>query len=143
MNIVVGSHFSQGSLLVPSLYAQYSFSNTRFQILVTLNIPYLLRSNNDVVCHPPSWSTIPTKLSLYIPKFDGKLGEVQSNHAMNFHLWCSSQSLVHDNIILIFFQRTLIGTFLKWYSEFPSACYLDLSSPSLVFLKHFKFPIHY
>jgi hypothetical protein len=86
---------------------------------------------------------IPTKLPYDIPKFDGKLGEDPNNHVMNFHLWCSSNSLMEDSICLCLFQRKLMGSIAKWYIEFPRGSFQYFNSLSMSFLMHFKLPIRY
>ena len=89
------------------------------------------------------WPTIPTNLPLDIPKFEGRRGDDLSNHMMTFHLWCSSNSLVDDSIRLRLFQRTLMGTTVKWYIELPRNTFTDFSSLAMVFLTHFQLPIRY
>ena len=73
---------------IPYQYYQYPQPNQQLPFLATLNLPYLSRLIND-----PYWHAIPVKLPSYIPKFDGKPHEDPKNHVMNFHLWCSSNSL--------------------------------------------------
>ena len=60
----------------------------------TLDFLYLSRLINDPIHHDPSWPAISVKLPSNIPKFDGKPSEDPKNHAMTFHLWCSSNSLM-------------------------------------------------
>jgi hypothetical protein len=66
----------------------------------SLNIPALRKLTNDLILHDPTWPAIPTKLPLDIPKFEGKMGDEPTNHVMNFHLWCSSNSIMDDSIRL-------------------------------------------
>ena len=86
---------------------------------------------------------MPTKTPSYIPKFKGKVGECPQNHIMMFHLWCSSNSIIDDSIILRLFQRTLIGATTKWYIELPQAKYLDFNSLAFMFLQYFQILIRY
>jgi hypothetical protein len=78
--------------------------NRQLPFLATLDLPDLSRILNDPIRHSPQWPVIPTKLPSDIPKFDGKVGEDPNNHVMNFHLWCSSNSLMDDSIRLRLFQ---------------------------------------
>jgi hypothetical protein len=55
--------------------------------LASLQILDLTKLANDPILHDPTWSNMPTKLPLDIPKFEGKLGDDLANHVMNFHLW--------------------------------------------------------
>jgi hypothetical protein len=73
--------------------------------LASLNIPDLSKLTNDPILHDPTWPTMPTKLPSDIPKFEGKAGDDPTNHVMNFHLWCSSNSIMDDSIRLRLFQR--------------------------------------
>jgi len=72
-----------------------------------LNLLVLTKITNDIVKHLPRWPTVPTKLPLGIAMFEGKAIEYQTNHIMKFHFWCSSNSLMDNNICLRRFQRTL------------------------------------
>ena len=74
---------------------------------------------------------------------DGKQGDDPKNNVMNFHLWCSSNSLMDDSIRLRLFQWTLISTTTKWYIELPQHSFVDFSSLSTIFLTHFQLPIRY
>ena len=62
---------------------------------------------------------------------------------MNFHLWCSLNSLMDDFVRLRLFQCTLTGTTMKWYIELPQHSFVDFSSLETVFLTHFQLRIHY
>ena len=62
---------------------------------------------------------------------------------MNFHLWCSLNSLMDDSVELRIFQKTLTGTTAKWYIELPQHSFVDFGSLVTVFLTHFQLPIHY
>jgi hypothetical protein len=89
---------------LPSQSNQYLQVNRQLPFLATLDLPYLSRILNDPIRHSPQWPVIPAKLPLDIPKFDNKAGEDPNNHVMNFHLWCSSNSLMDDSICLRLFQ---------------------------------------
>jgi hypothetical protein len=104
---------------LPPQSHQYPHVNRQSPFLSTLDLPDLSRILNDLIRHSPQWSAIPTKLPSDIPKFNGKLGEDPNNHVMNFHIWCSSKSLMEDSIHLRLFQRTLKGSAVKWYIELP------------------------
>jgi hypothetical protein len=55
--------------------------------LATLNLPDLSKLMNDPMCHDPTWSPVPTKILLNIPKFECKNGEDPGDHVTTFHLW--------------------------------------------------------
>jgi hypothetical protein len=103
----------------------------------------LSQLTNNPISHSPVWPAIPAKLPSDILKFDGNPGEDSNNHVMNFHLWCSSNSLMDDSIHFHLFQQTLIGSVEKWYIELPCASFHDFNSLSMSFLTHFQLPIHY
>lgn len=69
--------------------------------------------------YSPYWSTIDTKLSRDILKFNGNPGKDTSTHVITYHLWCSSNSLNDDSIHLQVFQISLTVIEVKWYVEFP------------------------
>jgi hypothetical protein len=70
---------------------------------VTLDLPDLSWLTNDPIFHSLVWRVIPAKLPSDIPKFDEKSGEDPNNHVMNFHFWCSSNSLMDDFVRLHLF----------------------------------------
>jgi hypothetical protein len=111
--------------------------------LVSLDLPDLSCLKNDPIQHAPFWSAVPTKLQIDTLKFDEKPVEDPNNHVMNFHLWCSSNSLMEDSIGVRIFQRTLIGTIVKWYIELSHNSFVDFNSLSMDFLTHLWFPICY
>ena len=115
----------------------------KLSFLATLNLPYLLKLMNDPVRHDPLWPHVPTKLPSDIPKFEGKVGEDPGAHATTFHLWCSSNSLNEDSIMLRLFQRTLTGTTAKWYIEFPFAAFSSFWDLASAFLSLFQLPVRY
>jgi hypothetical protein len=78
--------------------------NRQLPFLATLDLLDLSRILNDLIHHSPQWPMIPAKLPSEIPKFDGKPRQDSNNHVMNFHLWCSSNSLMDDSIRLCLFQ---------------------------------------
>jgi hypothetical protein len=104
---------------LPPQSHQYPQVNRQLPFLTTLDLRDLSRILNDPIHHSPQWPVIPAKLPSNIPKFDDKVGEDPNNHVMNFHLWCSSNSLMDDSIHLRLFQRTLTSSATKWYIEFP------------------------
>ena len=83
------------------------------------------------------------KLPSDIEKFNGKISKDPKNHVMNFHLWCSSNSLMDDSIRLWLFQRTLTGVAAKWYIELPQHSFWDFNALAMAFLTHFQLPIRY
>jgi hypothetical protein len=89
---------------LPPQSHQYPQVNRQLPFLATLDLPNLSRILNDPIHHSPQWPAIPAQLPSDIPKFDGKVGEEPNNHVMNFHLWCSSNSLMDDSIRLRLFQ---------------------------------------
>ena len=99
----------------------------RLPFLATLNLLDLSKLTNDPVAHDPMWPVVPTKLPLDIPKFEGKNGEDPGEHVTTFHLWCSSNSLNHDSVLLHLFQHTLTGPAAKWYIEFPRGAFTFLN----------------
>lgn len=78
-----------------------------------LDLTKLTKLTNDPIAHNQTWPLVPTKLPLDIPKFEGKQGEDPTNHIMNYHLWCSSNSIIEDLVHLRLFQRTLTGPTMK------------------------------
>ena len=104
---------------MPYQYYQYVEPNRQLLFLANLEFPDLSKLINDPIQHNPSWPAIPVKLRSNIPKFYGKQGDDPENHVMNFHLWCSSNSLMDESIRLRLFQRTMTGTVVKWYIELP------------------------
>jgi hypothetical protein len=122
---------------------QFPQVNKQFPFLATLDLPDLSRILNDPILHSPYWPFIPSKLPSDIPKFDGRSGEDPNNHAMTFHLWCSSNSLMDDSIRLRLFQRTLMGSETKWYIELPRGLFNDFNTLAMAFLMHYQLPIRY
>ena len=145
-----GGYYGQGH----GIYSNQPYINENYQgvwqrpaqprlpFLATLNLLDLSILMNDLVSHDPTWSAIPNKLPLNIPKFEGKVGEDPSEHVTTFHLWCSSNSLHDDSIHLRLFQRTLTGPAVKWYIELPRA-YVLFDDLAMTFLNHFQLPVHY
>jgi hypothetical protein len=117
--------------------------NRQLPFLATLDLPDLSGILNDPIRHSPQWPAIPAKLPSDIPKFNGKVGEDPNNHVMNFHLWCSSNSLIDDSIRLRLFQRTLTGVAAKWYIELPQGFFSDFNTLAMAFLTHYELPIRY
>jgi hypothetical protein len=115
----------------------------RLPFLATLNFPKLSRLMNDLVRHDPTWPSHPTMLHLDIPKFEGKNGEDPSDYIINFHLWCSSNSINDDSIHLILFQCTLTRVSVKWYIEIPGGTYKNFNQMVLFFFNHFQFLVCY
>jgi hypothetical protein len=60
-----------------------------------------------------------------------------------FHLWCSSNSLKYDSIQLRLFQRTLIGSVVKWCIELDHSRYSSFDELAMAFLNHFQLPMRY
>jgi hypothetical protein len=48
-----------------------------------------------------------------------------------------------DSIYLHLFQRTLIGSAMKWYIELPRGFFLDINTLAMDFLTHYQLPIRY
>ena len=108
-----------------------------------LNLPDLSRLMNDPVSHDLAWPSVPSKLPLEIPKFEGKLEEDPSEHVTTLHLWCSSNSL-HDNLIYLrIFQCTLTGPTTKWYIELPRGAFTLFDDLAMTFLNHFQPLVRY
>ena len=117
--------------------------NRQLLFLATLDLLDLSRILNDAILHSPYWSFIPAKLPSDIPKFEERSGEDPDNHVMNFHLWCSSNSLMDDSIRLRPFQRTLTGLTAKWYIELPRGFFNDFNTLAMDFLTHYQLSIQY
>jgi len=49
-------------------------------------LPDLSKLINDLVFHDPNWQSIPTKLPLDIPKFEGKPFEYLGDYVMTFFI---------------------------------------------------------
>jgi hypothetical protein len=128
---------------LPPQIHQYPQVNRQLPFLATLDLPDLSRILNDPIRHSPQWPTMTNKLPSDIPKFDGKVGEDPNNHIMNFHLWCSSKSLMDDFVRLRLFQRTLTDSAAKWYIELPQGFFSDFNTLAMSFLTHYQLPIHY
>jgi hypothetical protein len=86
---------------------------------------------------------MPTKFPSDIPKFEGKPNDDPGDHVTNFHLWCSSKSLRDESIQLHLFQRTLIGSTMKWYIDLDLLRYSAFGELAMVFLNHFQLPGRY
>lgn len=93
--------------------------------------------------HLPDGPLVPTKLPLYISKFQGKSREDHADHIMTFHLWCSSNLLMDDSIRLILFLRKLTGVAAKWYAEFPGNSFFNFERLFVTFLNHFQLSVQY
>jgi hypothetical protein len=111
--------------------------------LASLNIPYLTELTNDPILHNPTWPTMPTKLPLDIPKFEGKTRDDPANHIMTFHPGCSSNNIMDNSIRLRLFQRTLTGPSAKWYVEEKSVSHGTFESLAKAFFTFFQLPIHH
>ena len=115
----------------------------KIPFLATLNFPDLSKLINDPIRHSPAWPPILTKVPSDIPKFKGKVNEDPNTHIMTFHLWCSSNSLMEDNIRFRLFQRNLMGVAANWYIELPTTSFVYFRNLGNVFLHHFQLPIQY
>jgi hypothetical protein len=122
---------------LPPQSHQYPQVNRQLPFLATLDLLNLSRILNDPIHHSPKWPVIPAKLPSDIPKFNNKVGEDPSNHVTTFHLWCSSNSLMDDSILLCLFQRTLTGSAVKWYIELPRGFFSDFNTLAMAFLTHY------
>jgi hypothetical protein len=83
------------------------------------------------------------KLPSDIPKLESKPNEDPRDHVTTFHLWCSSNSLKYDSVQLRLFQRTLIGSAVKWYIELDRSRYSYLGELAMAFLNHFQLSVRY
>jgi hypothetical protein len=128
---------------LPPQSHQYPHVHRKLPFLATLDLLDLSRILNDPIHHSPHWPAIPAKLPSNIPKFYGKSGEDPNNHVMNFHLWCSSNSLMDDSIHLRLFRRTLTSSTTKWYIELPRGFFTDFNTLAMAFLTHCQLPIRY
>jgi hypothetical protein len=96
--------------------------------LASLNIPDLSKFTNEPILHDPTWLAMPTKLPSDIPKFEGKAREDPANHIMTFHLWCSSNNIMDDSILLRLFRHTLTSPSAKWYVDEKSRSHVTFES---------------
>ena len=72
--------------------------NRQLPFIANLDLPNLTRLTNDLIFYYPHWPPMPHKLPSDISKFEGKSEEDPSNHVMNYHLWCASNSIIDDSI---------------------------------------------
>ena len=117
--------------------------NRQFPFIATLDLLDLMNLTNDPIFYYQNWPPMPHKLPSDIPKFKGKSGEDPSNHVMIYHLWCASNSIIDDSILLRIFQRTLIGLASKWYIKLPRGFFNNFSQLATTFLTHFQLPVRY
>lgn len=117
--------------------------NLHISFLASLNLLVLSKLTNDPIAHSQNWPAMPTKLPLDIWKFEGKEGEDPRNHVVNFHLWCSSNSITDDTIWLQLFQFTLTGPTMKWYVDQPSASHGNFNSLDTTFPTFFQLSFHH
>ena len=115
----------------------------RLPFLVTLNLPDSSRLMNDPISQDPTCPTVPTKIPLDIPKFEGKASEDPGEHVTTFHLWCSSNSFNDDSFYLRLFQCTLMSLAVKWYIELLGGTYYSFHYLTMNFLNHFQLPVCY
>jgi hypothetical protein len=115
----------------------------KLPFLATLHLPDLTRLLNDPICHDPHWTPMLMKLPSDIPKFEAKPNEDPGDHVTTFHLWCSSNSLKDDSVHLRLFQRTLIGSAMKWYIKLDHSRYSSFGELAMAFLNHFQLPVRY
>jgi hypothetical protein len=106
---------SQGTSPLPThtMDGTNSPPNIPMPYLASLKIPDLTKLTNDPILHDPTWPNMPKKLPSDIPKFEGKPSDDPTNHVMIFHLWCSSNNIMDDSILLRLFQRNLTGSSAK------------------------------
>jgi hypothetical protein len=121
----------------------YHQQQPNLPFLATLHFPYLMRLLNDPICHDPCWPPMPTKFPLDIPKFEAKPNKDPGDHVTTFHIWFSSNSLKDDSVQLRLFQRTLIGSAMKWYIELDCSRYSFFDELAMTFLNHFQLPVRY
>ena len=69
-------------------------STERLDPLFTSSVKY----QAGPISYSPWWPMISQKIPSEIPKFNENLGEDPSTHVINYHLWCSSNSLNDDSI---------------------------------------------
>jgi hypothetical protein len=136
---------SQGTCPLPThtMAGTNPLPNLSMPYLASLNIPNLTKLTNDPIFHDATWPNMPTKLSLDIPKFEGKPGEDPTNHVMNFHLWCSSNNIMDDSIHLSLFQITLIGSVAKWYVDEKLGSHVTFELLAKAFLSFFQLPVRH
>jgi hypothetical protein len=76
-------------------------------------------------------------------KVEAKPKKYPRDHVTTFHLWYSSNSLKSDSIQLRLFQRTLIGSVVKWYIKLNHSRYSSFKKLAMAFLNHFQLPMIY
>lgn len=128
LHIVVHNHFTMTS-------------NAKIPFLASLNLSDLSKLTNGPIANGQNSPAISAKLPSHIPKFEGKQDEDPGNHVMTFHLWCSSNSVIENNIRLWLFQRTLTRPATKWYVDQSFASQENFSSLATAFLTLFHLPV--
>jgi hypothetical protein len=136
---------SQGTSPLPThtMVGTNPSPNPPFPYLASLNIVDLTKLTNDTILHDATWSNMPTKFSSNIPKFEGKPMEDPANHFMTFHLWCSSNNIMDDSILLRLFKRTLTSSSSKWYVDEKSGSHVTFESLAKAFLSFFQLPVRH
>jgi hypothetical protein len=135
--------YGPNSIPIPYDYHQYPYANGQIPFLDMLDLPDLSHLTNDPIQHTPFWLAIPSKFPSNILKFKEKPREYPNNHVMTFHLWCSSNSLMDDSILLKLFERTLTGAATKLYIEILRNSFVNFNYLSMVFMTHFQLSIWY
>ena len=77
--------------------------NRQLSFISTLDLPNLSCLMIDSINYLAYWPPMPNELPNDIPKFEGKLREDPSNHVITYHLWCASNSIINDSILLRLF----------------------------------------
>ena len=111
--------------------------------LASLNIPYLMKLTNDPILHDPTWPNMPTKLPSNIPNFEGKPEEDPTKHIISICLWCSSNSIIEDYVLLRLFYRTLTGPSTKWYIDAKFRSHSTFESLVKSLLSFFQLLVHH
>jgi hypothetical protein len=95
------SQLVYGPTGVPMPHQYHPQVKQQLPFLAKLDLPYLSWLKNDPILHFPFSPVIPAKLPSDITKFYGKPHEDPNNHVMEFHLWCSSNSVMDVMATLI------------------------------------------
>ena len=73
-----------------------------------------------------------------IHEFEGKQGHDLANHIMEFHLWCSSNSIVANSVRLHLLQRTLTSATTKWSVNISRASHTSFEMIATSFITYFQ-----
>ena len=103
-NQYMGGPYGSFSLNTMSPLNQNPFENTQLPFFTTLELLDLSKLKNYPIMPHPAWPLVPVKIPIDIPKFEGKTGDDLTSHITTYHLWCVSNSMLNDSIMLHLFH---------------------------------------